>query len=55
MYADENHDNQLYPSMESDDDAQLKTQLIRQNVKQGTKLLDGPLIERILEDPKKTY
>ena len=52
VYADENHERLHYPSMESDDDAQLKASLIRQNVKEGQKLLDGPLIQKILEDPK---
>ena len=52
MYATENYDKLLYPSMESEEDAQLKTKLIRQNVKEHMQELDGELIESILENPK---
>ena len=39
--------------MESEEEFELKVQLIRQSIREEQTYLNGPLISKILEDPKK--
>ena len=54
VYDQETNENQLYPSQDEAENVQLKTQLIRQHVKEQEVILDGLLIENIFEYPKET-
>lgn len=53
VYQDEAQEPRLDVSMESEDDKILKEQLIKQNTGVDDIDLDGRLIEKILENPKK--